>query len=338
MMTRQQKRDLLVFRLKNIFLNNQTEVYRRKDISDMFPYTRESLIIAALESLVANKNISRNTYVNRYVYQYKKIRTRKSNSHEDLFNSVDPDMTFGVEFEFGCHIDADEMTDMLEEAGFDVHNRSSHFSDYSKWNVINDASVIVKGYIEDIEIVSPILRGKRGLEELKKMTSFINSLKKMGIARQNRTCGTHVHHSAKKFTAISKLIYAGEMTQTIMNQFVTKHRAMSDDQIVNYENNVDTVYQAPIKKEKYFEGKSLKISHEKYINLNITKFRKYGTVEFRQLQGTTQFRKIASWIIMAQKLIRGSRKFKRNHTISSTNDFFTYFNIDKPSIQKSLVA
>lgn len=337
MMTRQEKKDLLIFRLKNIFSNNQEEVWTRKDFFEFFPYTPQSHLIHALEQLVSDDCIQKNTISNKYIYQYKCIRARRSNAYTELFDNIDPEMTFGVEFEFGSKVDTSDMHEMLQEAGFEMLKLNS-LNCYEAWNVTNDASVIVDDFVDDVEVISPVLKGKKGLAELYRMTVFLNQLKKIGIIRQNRTCGTHVHHSAKKFTAISKLIYAGEMAQPIMNQFVTKHRGMTEEQIINYENNVDTVYQSPITKDKYFDGKKLKSSHEKYINLNISKFRKYGTVEFRQLQGTTQFRKIASWIVMAQRLIKGSRKYKRSHIISTTNDFFTYFNIDKPSIQKSLVA
>lgn len=336
-MTRQEKKDLLIFRMKNIFLNNPDEVWTRKDFFELFPYDRQSHILFALEQLVSDKCIQKNTIDRKYIYQYKNIRTRKTDAYSDLFNAIDSEMTFGVEFEFGSKVDTSDIYQMLEEAGFDLQRLNS-LKEYENWNVINDGSVVVRGYFHDVEIVSPILKGKKGLAELQRMTVFLNQLKKIGIIKQNRTCGTHVHHSAKKFTAVSKLIYAGEMAQPIMNQFVTRHRAMTEEQIERYEMNVDTVYQAPIKKDKYFDGKKLKVSFEKYINLNVNKFRKYGTVEFRQLQGTTQFRKITSWIIMAQRVIRGSKKYKNSHKISNTKQFFTYFNIDEPSIQKSLVA
>lgn len=336
-MTRQEKKDLLIFRLKNIFLNNKETIYTRKDFYDLFPYTPQSHIIEALDKIWADGAITLNPFMRAFHYQYKHIRTRQSNVYEDLFDSIDPEMTFGVEFEFGSKIDTSDIYDMLQEAGFDLQKLNS-LKQYEAWNVINDASIVVDGFIDDVEIVSPILKGRRGLAELKRMTDLLNTLKRMGLIKQNRTCGTHVHHSARKYTAISKLIYTGEMAQPIMNQFVTKHRAMTEEQIERYEDNVDTVYQAPIKKDKYFDGKKLKASFEKYINLNVNGFRKVGTVEFRQLQGTTQFRKIASWIIMGQKVIKGSRKFKKSQTMSTTKDFFTYFNIDEPSIQKSLVA
>lgn len=327
MMNSQEKKDFLAFRIRNIFINNRETPYTRQDFIDFFRFDKQTDVQNVLKSLL-EEGVIKKSSGRPVLYSFNKIRTRNTSAFDSLYSQIDPHMTFGVEFEFGSHLYESDIREALEEAGFDCFSDKTRFSPgiapFSKWTVTSDSSISVLGYEHDVEVISPILKGEEGLREIKRMTDFLNQLKRMKLIKQNNTCGTHVHHSAKKFCAITKLIRFAEKAQPAMNEYVHKSRALSDDKISLLDMDA---YCAPIKKEKYLVGRKLKKFHEKYLNLNISKYAGCGTVEFRQLHGSTDFRTIAQWIVLNQRIIRHSFRYREAMSFDNMNQLKSFLEV-----------
>jgi len=67
------------------------------------------------------------------------------------------------------------------------------------------------------------------------------------------------------------------------------------------------------------------IYHDRYVKLNCQSFRRHGTIEFRQHQGTTSFDKLQAWVVLTQMMVERSV----NSTIQLKPGADDYFNFKK---------
>lgn len=109
--------------------------------------------------------------------------------------------TFGVEIEF-FGTTAPQVLEALRNAGIDVQHERYNHSRRPHWKLVYDSSVNNVGTglaTGGHELVSPVLKGKEGLTELKKV---MEALDRAG-AKVDKTCGFHVHHGVADFTVDS---------------------------------------------------------------------------------------------------------------------------------------
>ena len=95
------------------------------------------------------------------------------------------DKTFGVEFE-GFGVRQTDLKTALRNAGINADTASYSNRDASYWRIKNDGSI--RGS-NGFEIVSPILQGEAGLNEMNTVLRVANELG----ADVNSSCGFHVH-------------------------------------------------------------------------------------------------------------------------------------------------
>jgi hypothetical protein len=93
------------------------------------------------------------------------------------------DITFGVEVE--CFLPRGAVQVGYHHAGRELGGEFP-----AGWNAQSDGSLSTRlpGY-EGVEVVSPVLRGRYGLEEVKVVAALLGRMN----ARVNPTCGFHVH-------------------------------------------------------------------------------------------------------------------------------------------------
>lgn len=169
------------------------------------------------------------------------------------------------------------------------------------WKVESDGSLRHQGSTYRTgEVVSPILRGEEGLDE---MTRVVNALYNAG-ARPNRSTGLHVHVEASDLS--------GEEVARVVEFYTTNQARI--DQLVSISRRNSRwarkypAYRVESMKQDAANGKdALRAYASKYSVVNLSPLFSYGTIEFRQHQGTTSAKKVAAWVRFVQGVIAAAQ-------------------------------
>lgn len=121
---------------------------------------------------------------NVYASVYGVARPRKFHSETFSF-----DRTFGVEMEI-IHESESKIRSAIRNAGVECEIEGYNHDTRTHWKIVSDASVD-----GGFEVVSPVLKGRDGLDELEKVC---NALVSAG-ARIRKCCGLHVHLGTDDF-------------------------------------------------------------------------------------------------------------------------------------------
>ena len=213
------------------------------------------------------------------------------------------ELKFGVEIEF---FGANYVTviERLRAAGISV----ADFSGYThkviaQWKVTTDSSVTMDGtgLYRGLELVSPILYGDEGLDELQKVYEVLNSCG----AKVDKTCGTHVHFDIADFTVqnCKNFLNLYYNYQGIINYLVPPSRRRNE--FCNPLKKADLVkinqdWVTSIRDIAY-------VICTRYSKVNLQSYVKYGTIEIRQHGGTLEFDKMEAWIILMYQLLDSAK-------------------------------
>ncbi len=223
---------------------------------------------------------------------------------------IDSKMTFGVELEFLSKLNGTEINEVLTALELDhpvrgdgnTYSSHGHSISYANWNVTYDCSLTSTATFNNkMEIVSPILKGKKGLAELKKVMESLDGLATRRLVKINKSCGTHVHHG--NFPGdfdVPKFINNYSNHQVNIDKLVARSR----------QNNRNTYCRAVTPSSHMSSRGTINYNHNRYNNVNLNHYLSRGCIELRQHQGTLLFNKVASWVVLGQSLI------KKQETIS----------------------
>ena len=226
------------------------------------------------------------------------------------------DKQFGVELE--CYnVTRDALRRKLTAAGINCNEASRSTRGTGYWKITNDGSI--RG-TNGFELVSPILQGEAGLNELMKVCKVLNDCK----AKVNQTCGTHVHINARNFTLEQwKRLYINyaRLERVIDGWMANSRRENSAfycqgfSQIRNFETKINEVTNLNDIAQNVLTGRYWKVNPQSYSVHN--------TCEFRQHAGTTNYVKIASWIRFLSNLV----DYSESHVVNErTLDSLRAFN------------
>lgn len=144
-----------------------------------------------------------------------------------------------------------------------------------------------------VEIPSPILQGRKGLMELKRVYELLQE----AGAYVTASDGMHVHHDAPEFVNnknnVERIVETWAANVTNINKLVHHsrrnngacHNGWTEDSIKHLKENGETVY------------------HWHRGALNISSLTEHGTIEFRQHEGTLDFNIAAAWIRFGQAMM-----------------------------------
>lgn len=201
--------------------------------------------------------------------------------------------TFGVEIEFQGN--REEVARLMNAKGLRACVESYNHSTKSYWKLITDSSC---GY----ELVSPPLKGREGLEQLKKACE---ALKEAG-ASVNRRCGFHVHHDINDYNAkqIANIFAIYIKLEKTIDTFVPNSRRANNNTFCESLFR-GTTQQAILDKLKAVNSLEdiERIWYTRYVKVNFQSYVKYGTIEFRQHSGTIEFEKMYNWILLTQQIV-----------------------------------
>ena len=184
---------------------------------------------------------------------------------------------FGIEIE--CYdVDQHLLKAKLIDLGVSVESEFYNHDDKPHWKIVYDGSVSGPGACE---VVSPILNGQNGIDQIKKVTQALDYVG----AKINPSCGLHVHHEAKDFDNKKKLMKVVSVYQR-MEKFI-------DDFMPISRRGNNTFY------AKTMIGVTDNVAENhggRYYKVNLQSWYRQGTVEFRQHSGTVEADKIINWV------------------------------------------
>jgi hypothetical protein len=226
------------------------------------------------------------------------------------------DKEFGVEFE-AYNVNKTTLRNKLVAAGINCEVAGYTHATTRYWKIVSDGSL---SGTNTFELVSPILRGEQGLDEVMKVCRVL----KQCNAKVNRSCGTHVHINARNFSLEQwKRIYINyARLETVIDGFMANSRRANNNSycrgffaIRNFESMVNTATD--------LDAIGSIMDHNRYFKINPTSYSRHNTCEFRQHGGTTDYIKISSWIRFLSNLV----DYSQSHLVNErTLDGLRAFN------------
>ena len=238
---------------------------------------------------------------------------------------------FGVEIE-AFNIDSTTLKNKLNAAGIQTEFEGYTHRTMTHWKVVTDASL--RGN-NTFELVSPILNGQDGIEQLKKVCKVLKSLN----AKINKSCGLHIHFDARdlELSAWKKLHKNYANLEPEIDTFMPVSRRGNNAyycksiRVENFERKIEN---ASNLKDL---GKAIG-NNSRFLKLNTQAYWRHQTVEFRQHAGSIEFEKISNWILFLARMVEFSKERTiRNTTFEGMNEFLsedlmTYFKTRKQSL------
>lgn len=222
------------------------------------------------------------------------------------------ELQFGVEIEF-YNVHYKLAIKELRAAGLDVADFAgyTHEDSETSWKVTTDSSVTSynTGTYAGLELVSPILKGDKGLDDLRTALTVLSNIG----ARVDSTCGLHVHHNAACFNyeqliSIVNLYYS---YQKGINSILPRSRRTSSR--ARYCKPIPTASLKKMNDTTRYEhnctenGKPMLVAYSfdtRYLVVNMQAFLRHKTVEFRQHSGTIDPDKAEAWILLTYQMMR----------------------------------
>ena len=227
-------------------------------------------------------------------------------------NGINVNRKFGIEIEFGTTSTRAQVIERLRSAGIQVEFESwsqHHDREYntSAWKLTTDGSLRFNE-ASGLELVSPPMTIAGGaFEQIQKVCQVLNSPEI--DARINRTCGFHVHHDVADYDhkSMKSLINIMVRYSDAFDELVAPSRRAGGSNAkwcrpMTPENCDREDFLKQVAKCKTIE-EQLRLIGTRYVRLNLHSYICYGTVEFRQHQGTTDAEKIINWIVLTQMAV-----------------------------------
>jgi hypothetical protein len=253
--------------------------------------------------------------------------------------------TFGVEIEFNSSVSQTTVANILNNKFRSIEFKGEGYNHATVpyWKIITDSSVSDRlGY--GLEIVSPILKGKKGLKEVQRILDVMDNNENFEV---DITCGIHVHvdvnnQSAQEIANCVKLYakqseYIDAILQPSRRAGGSKGErwarnaynrmnieAGNNERLFNeidscLENRGNTTLSQINELCSYMGGR--------YNAVNLNAYRKYGTVEYRQHGGSLSAEKVCNWIVFVTNLT--DRACKARKIFKTETSFVKTFGCSK---------
>lgn len=184
----------------------------------------------------------------------------------------------GIEIEFVT--DGAPLVDImnnLTENGIEVRQESYNHETRSWWKMTTDSSC-------GMELVSPILSEQTYRSTRAAMSSIVN-----GGGLVNRQCGFHVHIEPPVPTDFDEALAVVDLYNAVFDDILRPMLSAS---------RLDNQYCRRWDSDDYHDDDE----DSRYVAVNLTSLSRYGTIEFRQHQGTLNSTKALTWMQMMDTL------------------------------------
>ena len=223
--------------------------------------------------------------------------------------------TFGIELEvYG--VSRDRILTEMRRLGIQVESESYNHNTRGYWKIVSDSSI---NGGNGNEVVSPVLSGVEGMEQVKKVCLALNR----AGAKVNTSCGFHAHFGANDLSILNfrNLFLSYIELEAKIDEIMPESRRRNNNTYCKSLTSIANSKAAAITKIKNartINEMSQAFSGSRYFKLNIQSFQRHGTIEFRQHSGTTQFSKVKNWLLIAARLIEYA---KQNGVTNNLNHF-----------------
>lgn len=244
---------------------------------------------------------------------YRAIKSGRERAESNEFRVSQ--RSFGIEIEFnGTSRSHVVETILSKDRRFPVETQSYNHQVQRVWKMITDSSVNGTGVYDDededdysegegLELVSPILSGQEGFDQLALVVEAIHE----AGGDIDSSCGLHVHHDARDLTPhqVAGLLRFYIENQEVIDRFLAPVRRSSRH------NQWCQPWSTSEKAQVLSAAKSNQNLgyYDRYRTLNVTSYPKYGSLEFRQHQGTLNFEKMLRWVKFGQSMVEASMHF-----------------------------
>ena len=210
---------------------------------------------------------------------------------------------FGVEIEFLSTITVEHAVTTLRAAGIQVEYMAYTHSTTPHWKIVTDGSC---GY----ELVSPVLEGERGIEEVRKAAAALEA----AGATVDKRCGLHVHFDARSMNlkAVKNLFKLWLKFEDVLDTFQPQSRRGNnntycrtnlDHSIIDAGNHRGQCSQMFSKIDACKNMDQMKQLYPcRYRKLNIHSYFRHQTLEVRHHSGTTDPAKITNWVRLMARM------------------------------------
>lgn len=233
------------------------------------------------------------------------------------------DKTAGVEIEF-FGADRDTVARKLKEAGIKLKvegwTNQKNFGDKA-WKLTTDGSVTRTGtgVGRGLELVSPPLTVAELQVQLKVVADVLNACG----AKTDRTCGLHVHHHIDDLSLehIKNVYRIYQKHNQSIDEFMPESR-----RAINAPTYCKGLSYMDMEKVEQAQSIADLYRTERYRTINFQSYVKYGTIEFRQHSGTTDFDKIFNWVLITQMIVATAKKKKAIKPLAPSANVTMAFN------------
>lgn len=230
---------------------------------------------------------------------YKRMMQGIANSAAQAAATIAPVLDYTFNRNFGVEIEAynctrERLARELTAAGISVQVEGYNHTDHTDhWKLVTDASL--RGN-STFELVSPILHGQQGLEELEKVCWVLD----LCNVRVNDSCGLHVHMDAADFDLPTwkNLILTYKRLEGVIDHFMPGSRRSN-----SYCTALNTITETSINRASCIADLRAAFHNNRYHKVNLEAYARHRTVEFRQHGGSTNFTKMSAWILFLAKMI-----------------------------------
>ncbi len=268
--------------------------------------------------MVYTLNDDTTEYTNKYVnvisiiYKYqKRTGMTQATSVEEFAELVlVRPLKFGIELELISPISSARLASKLEANGIKVVEPNSTHEVVNGWKLVYDGSIRTPHGYTGFELVSPPSTDFKDLEIVCKV------LNENGV-KANDSCGLHVHHDINelKRQQIMRVYEFYNKYEDLINNFFPASRVGNRycqpvSSIINRVRNCDTKEQLLTR----VAGKGSRSYYDscRYYCLNLRSYLYYGTIEFRQGAGTTDFDTISNWILFTHRIVERALQVGNN--------------------------
>ena len=239
---------------------------------------------------------------------YKRMMQGLTNTAAQTAATIAPAIDYTFNRNFGIEIEAynctrERLARELTAAGINVQVEGYNHTDHTDhWKLVTDSSLSGNN---TFELVSPILHGEQGLEELEKVCWVLD----LCNAKVNDTCGLHVHMDAAEFdlTTWKNLILTYKRLEGVIDNFMPHSRRNN-----RYCKALTAITENSIKHARNIGDLRAAFFHNRYHKVNLEAYARHRTVEFRQHGGSTNFTKMSAWIHFLAKMITFAKQGQVN--------------------------
>lgn len=211
--------------------------------------------------------------------------------------------TFGVEIEC-IGISQTAAHAAITAAGFACEIEGYNHNTRTHWKIVTDGSVRDNRGNPGIEVVSPVLRGVDGLNQLRTVAAALSA----AGATANKTCGLHVHVGAADLTIneIKMIVKRYESFENVIDSYMPVSRRANNNTYLKSMADWTRAYGTQLAACGTVSD-ILSRSWDRYYKVNLAAYVRQNTIEFRQHSGTVSPEKIGNWVLFVLNFVEVSR-------------------------------